>query len=132
MPSTFTARYEATARSVAVVRNQMAALARDWGLDECAVNDVKLAVSEATTNALIHGYRGGDGTIRVEARITGGELLIAVADDGLGMQPRTDSPGLGLGLPVIASVARRFEIVEDHPGTELRMAFDCPRAAAPG
>lgn len=132
MAVTFAASYEATPESVSVVRGQMAALARECGLDDGAINDVKLAVSEAATNALVHGYRDGAGKIRVEARIEGRELIIAVADDGTGMKPRSDSPGLGLGLPVIASVARRLEIVDEGPGTELRMAFDCPRHSAPG
>ena len=132
MAVSFSASYEATPHSVALVRNQMAALARDCGLDEAAVNDVKLAVSEAATNALVHGLRGRDGSIRVEARIEDGELVIAVADDGDGMHPRSDSPGLGLGLPVIATVTQRMEIIDDPPGTELRMAFACPCASAPG
>lgn len=131
MALTFSATYEASAHSVAVVRNQMAALARDCGLDEGEIADVKLAVSEAATNALLHAYRGrGEpGTIRVDAYIVNGELIIAVADEGIGMQPRTDSPGLGLGLPVIASVAKRVEFSPDDPGTRLRMAFDCPGTA---
>jgi hypothetical protein len=33
---------------------------------------------------------------------------------------------------VIASVSRRLEIVDTPPGTELRMAFDCPRDPDPG
>lgn len=132
MPPRFAATYEATPQSVAVVRNQMAALARDCGLDERGVGDVKLAVSEAATNALIHGYRDGTGSITVHAVIGDGELLISVRDQGNGMAPRPDSPGMGLGLPVIANVANRLEIVDEQPGTELRMAFACPRAAVPG
>ena len=132
MAATFAASYEASPASVALVRSQMAALAADCGLDDCAINDVKLAVSEAATNALLHGYKNRPGLIRVQARIEAGELLISVADDGAGMKPRADSPGLGLGLPVIASVTRRLEVLDDGPGTELRMAFDCPRAQIPG
>lgn len=131
MSRSFSANYEATPSSIAIVRNQMAALAQDCGLDEASVSDVKLAVSEATTNALIHGYRDGEGTIHVEASIGDGELLIAVCDHGGGMKPRTDSPGLGLGLPVIAKVSSRLEILDDDPGTRLQMAFDCPCTPAP-
>jgi serine/threonine-protein kinase RsbW/stage II sporulation protein AB (anti-sigma F factor) len=132
VPIEFSATYEATPQNVAVLRNQMATLARDCGLDDLAIHDVKLAVSEAATNALLHAYRDTEpGTIRVEAVIENGDLVIAIKDDGVGMAPRTDSPGLGLGLPVIASVAKRVEVIPDEPGTRLRMAFTCPRAAAP-
>jgi anti-sigma regulatory factor (Ser/Thr protein kinase) len=131
MGTSFTASYAATPESISIVRNEMAALARDCGLDAAAVCDVRLAVSEAATNALVHGYRYGPGTIRVEASTSCGELRIAVCDDGDGMRPRTDSPGLGLGLPVIASVANRLEVLDDGPGTRLRMTFDCPRSPVP-
>ena len=126
MAPNFSATYEASPSSIAVVRNQMAALAGDCGLDEATIGDVRLAVSEAATNALIHGYRDGEGTIQVEASIDEGELIIAISDTGRGMAPRDDSPGLGLGLPIIAKVARRLEVLDDGPGTRLRMAFDCP------
>jgi serine/threonine-protein kinase RsbW len=128
VPPTFAASYEATAASVAIVRNQMATLARDCGLSEDAVCDVKLAVSEAATNALVHGYRDQEGTIQVEARVADGRLVISVLDTGGGMRPRNDSPGLGLGLPVIASVADRLEIVDEGAGTRLQMTFECPAA----
>lgn len=132
MGTTFAASYEATPECIAVVRNQMGALAIDCGLSAMEVGDVKLAVSEAATNALLHGYRGAEGTIRVEARVGDGELLITICDNGPGMSPRPDSPGLGLGLPVIASVVSRLEVLDGRPGTRLQMAFGCPRAQAPG
>jgi serine/threonine-protein kinase RsbW len=127
MAAVFAATYEASAANIVLVRSQLAALARDCGLDERAVGDVKLAVSEATTNALVHGYRGEGGTIRVEAELAQDALHIRVRDRGIGMSPRADSPGLGLGLPVIASVAEQVEIIEAPPaGTEVHMAFPCP------
>jgi anti-sigma regulatory factor (Ser/Thr protein kinase) len=131
MARRFAATYQATPESVGVVRNQMAALAADCGLDASHIADVKLAVSEAATNALVHAYRGRDesGVIRVEAEIAEGELRITVLDEGEGLKPRSDSPGLGLGLPVIASVAKRLEIAPQDEGTRLQMAFCCPEAA---
>lgn len=132
MAALFAASYEASPSNIGLLRSQLAGLARQCGLDDRAVGDVKLAVSEAATNAYVHGYRGGEGTIRVEADVGDGELRIRVCDHGMGMRPRTDSPGLGLGLPVIASVAQRVEIVEDHPGTEVHMAFSCPVHPDPG
>jgi len=130
MARRFAASYEATPRSVGVVRNQMAALAADCGLDDEHIADVKLAVSEAATNALVHAYRDLDesGVIRVEAEIGDGELQITVLDQGTGIKPRGDSPGLGLGLPVIASVSKRLEIAPQDVGTSLQMAFACPDA----
>src|SRR3954451_15063108 len=132
MSHRFAASYEAHPHSVSIVRNQMAALARDCGLDEQGISDVRLAVSEATTNALIHGYRDKPGPIRVSALLQDSELLIAIRDEGTGCRPRTDTPGLGLGLPVIASVVKWLEVRDEDPGTEVRMAFPCPAAPALG
>src|SRR3954453_12870938 len=128
MATRFEATYEAAPETVGAVRNQMAAIARACGLDETRVSDVRLAVSEAATNALIHGCaRSEDGTkIHVEAEEVGGELVIGIADDGDGMRPRPDSPGLGLGLSLMATLSDRLEIVPGEPGTTVRLAFPCP------
>lgn len=130
MAALFAASYEASPSNIGLLRNHVAGLARECGLDDRTVADVKLAVSEAATNAYVHGYREDGGTIRVEADISDGELRIRVCDKGIGMAPRPDSPGLGLGLPVIASVAQHVEIVRDGPGTEVHMAFPCPCTTA--
>ena len=52
-------------------------------------------------------------------------LNVIVADEGVGMSPRGDSPGLGLGLGLMATVADRFEIDRNAgtSGVVLRMAF---------
>ena len=106
----------------------MTDLARDCGLSERAVGDVALAVSEAATNAVVHAYadRGDAGVIHVTAQRADGELTIVIADDGPGLVPRTDSPGLGLGLPIIATLVRRMEVVAEGGGTQIHMVFDCP------
>lgn len=49
------------------------------------VDDVKTAVSEAVTNAVIHGYQGGEGMIFLEAEIDGQELIVRVRDRGRGI-----------------------------------------------
>jgi hypothetical protein len=59
----------------------------------------------------------------VEAEKVGGELVIDIVDDGEGMHPRADSPGLGLGLSLMATVSDRLEILQGEPGTKVRLAF---------
>ncbi|MFR1831955.1 MAG: anti-sigma F factor [Lachnospiraceae bacterium] len=49
------------------------------------IDDVKTAVSEAVTNAVIHGYRGGEGKICIEAEIKGDLLTLSVQDKGVGI-----------------------------------------------
>ena len=50
------------------------------------LEDVKTAVSEAVTNAVIHGYSDEIGIIYIEARIEGEELIVSVRDEGKGIQ----------------------------------------------
>ena len=49
------------------------------------VDDVKTAVSEAVTNAVIHGYQGNGGIIYLEVEILKQELTVTVRDTGIGI-----------------------------------------------
>lgn len=49
------------------------------------VEDVKTAVSEAVTNAIIHGYENEKGKITITARIEGNTFYIEVKDSGIGI-----------------------------------------------
>jgi serine/threonine-protein kinase RsbW/stage II sporulation protein AB (anti-sigma F factor) len=100
-------------------------------MSEERVGDVKLAVSEAATNAVVHAYRGGPiGAITATARVEDSRLRIVISDDGVGMAPRVDSPGFGLGLPLIAALADEVEVVSSEKGgTEVVIVFPCPAGA---
>jgi len=94
------------------------------------VDAVKLAVSEAVTNAVMHAYVDADepGEVHVATCLRGGKVYVTVRDDGMGMTPRLDSPGLGVGLPFIADTADTLDIASgERGGTELRMSFQLPR-----
>jgi anti-sigma regulatory factor (Ser/Thr protein kinase) len=95
---------------------------------------VGLAVSEACTNAVVHAYGDSEsgGEIQLTATREGDALVVTVSDDGRGMGPRPDSPGLGLGLPLIAICTRSLEVRRGpHGGTEIRMTFAfAPEAAS--
>lgn len=117
--------YEATPDAVAEGRAALAEFAAQSGADGEQVESVRLAVSEAMTNAVLHAYRGEPGTIYVNAAVVAGELWILIADDGCGLEPRADRPGLGLGLGLIAQVSDDFAIVSRASGgTEVRIRFN--------
>ncbi len=50
------------------------------------INDIKTAVSEAVTNAIIHGYKKHGGTIHMQADIDDNVLSICISDDGCGIE----------------------------------------------
>jgi len=112
--------------SVTALRSAVAAFATEAGLGEPLLTGVKLAVSEAVTNAVMHAYIDAEqpGEVRLDARLEGDRFHVIVSDDGCGMVPRIDSPGLGVGLPVIANATDTLDIQHgDGGGTELRMSF---------
>jgi anti-sigma regulatory factor (Ser/Thr protein kinase) len=112
------------------MRRDVAAFAAQAGMDDDGVGDIRLAVSEAATNAVVHAYRGSDGALVARAHVADGELVVIVADTGPGIAPRSDSPGLGLGMPLMASVTTSFRVVSRGGGTEVHMAFALPGGSA--
>lgn len=94
---------------------------------EHALGSIAVCVSEAMPNVVIHAYRDMDspGGIDVEAELDGDSLTVRIIDEGHGLEPRLDSPGLGLGLPLISQFADASEISSpEEGGTEIIMRFD--------
>jgi anti-sigma regulatory factor (Ser/Thr protein kinase) len=122
----FVRRVRAEAHQVAGMRTAVVTLADACGMTEAARADIALAVSEACSNAVMHAYidAPAPGSLTVAASHHGGELVVAVRDEGRGMLPRTDSPGLGLGMSLIGRLSQRLEIRQNGAcGTEVRMTF---------
>jgi anti-sigma regulatory factor (Ser/Thr protein kinase) len=118
--------WPAVAASVAEARAAVTAFAQAAGATADALAAVSLAVSEAVTNAVLHAYLDRDtpGTVEVRAHSEDEKVVVVVADEGRGMLPRTDSPGLGLGLPLIAQMTQSLEVHDRQGGgTEIRMSF---------
>ncbi|MDX6720313.1 MAG: serine/threonine-protein kinase RsbW [Solirubrobacteraceae bacterium] len=115
----------ARAENVAVVRHAFGGFAEVLTVDEQTLADIKLAVTEACTNVVVHAYDDGEpGSLEVDASIDDGRLTVVIRDSGRGIVPRPDSPGLGLGLPLIATLAESLELgTDDRDRTEVRMTF---------
>ena len=122
------ATFPGTPAGVGALRRAVSELARRCGLPDDVVDAARLAASEAASNAVIHAYRERPGQLHLRAELRDGELQLVIADQGNGVAPRTDSPGLGLGLPIMAHVSERFEIVSGPDGTEIHLAFAVPEA----
>lgn len=115
----------ARAENVAVIRHAFGGFAEALSVDEQTLADIKLAVTEACTNVVIHAYEDGEeGDLEVDASIDDTRLTVIIRDSGRGIVPRPDSPGLGLGLPLIATLAESLELGKDNGDhTEVRMTF---------
>ena len=83
--------------------------------------DIKTAVSEAVTNAIIHGYEEKKGVVKMRCQIVNNELIIEISDNGQGIenidlakQPLyTTKPNLersGMGFTIMESFMDEVEI----------------------
>ena len=121
---------------VAVVRQALAGLADALAFDANVVADMKMAVSEACTNVVVHAYDDEAGVLEVDMTAGDEGLTIQVRDHGTGIKPRADRsrdvPALGLGLPLIAALSDAFELHgSTGQGTEVRMTFNYTRDGDP-
>ena len=123
-------RVTAEASCLGGVRAAVVGFAHERGFDD--TSRVALAVSEAMTNVVLHAYLDSDaGDMRVVVCNEPDRLVVVVRDYGDGMRPRTDSPGLGMGLPLITQMTDDLQIeAAQEKGTLLRMHFMKPLAAA--
>ena len=97
------------------------------------VADIKTAVSEAITNAVIHGYENQVRKIQIECRIVGQDLYVTVIDHGKGipdvrkaMEPLyTTKPELdrsGMGFAFMEAFMDEIAVAsQPGEGTEVHM-----------
>jgi stage II sporulation protein AB (anti-sigma F factor) len=89
-------------------------------------NDIKTAVSEAVTNAIIHGYADKDGEITMSMLREGRRIVIEISDEGIGIaniaearEPlyttKPDMERSGMGFTVMESFMDTVE-VRSEPG----------------
>ncbi len=97
------------------------------------LNEIKTAVSEAVTNAVVHGYPDGAGEIEMVAETTENKIHIEITDNGIGienldkaMEPffttRPDEERSGMGFTVMQTFMEDVKIVsEPNKGTKVIM-----------
>jgi stage II sporulation protein AB (anti-sigma F factor) len=97
------------------------------------ISDVKTAVSEAVTNAIVHGYENKPGTIEISAEITDGAVMVEITDRGVGiadveqaMAPfftsRPDMERSGMGFTVMQTFMDDLQVISRTGlGTTVRM-----------
>lgn len=127
-------RMEMTSRSenIAFARVAVAAFAAQLDFTLAEIEEIKVAISEAVSNCVIHGYQNRpDETVVIEMSIEGNQLKVNVEDFGIGiedieaaMQPAftTGEERMGLGLVFINSFMTEMELISTpNQGTLVRM-----------
>ena len=122
----FTVRFLSRSANEGFARSAAAAFIAqlDPTLDE--LEDVKTAVSEAVTNAVVHGYRDKIGDITMTVKLFEGDIIeIVVSDKGCGIEdveaaraPLFTTGGAGrsgMGFTIMDSFMDELR-VRSHPG----------------
>lgn len=118
--------------NIGLCRLAVAALAGNLGFSVSDIEEIKVAVSEAVTNAVVHGYGGrADGVVRLESCTDSGGLYVAVEDWGCGIadvaQARTpafttDPERMGLGFVFMENFMDGVEVASS-PGHGTRVVM---------
>jgi serine/threonine-protein kinase RsbW len=92
--------------------------------------DLKLAVTEACSNALRHAYENGDGIISVGYSFSESGIMLEVVDDGPGFEPPPVEPPQplalnedGMGLAIIRALVDDLELGPRPNGRGSRVQF---------
>lgn len=122
---------------VSVARIVVGCLASEVGFPEDRIDDLRLAVSEACTNAIeAHDAAETDERVRLSCRIDPECLEIDIEDrgpgfdpDGLGQHPPVTDPDRlyferGLGIPLIKSLVDVAEFTSTGSGTNVHMVLN--------
>jgi anti-sigma regulatory factor (Ser/Thr protein kinase) len=126
--------YPAAPDSVPRARKALSDFAAAAGVTGEQLEGVRLAVSEAVSNAVLHAYDGEEGRIGVTAAVVPGELWILITDSGSGLRAeRSQNRGLGLGLGWMAQFSDGLTLVtRSSGGLEVRLRFDLFEATPDG
>jgi serine/threonine-protein kinase RsbW len=114
---------------ITLVRLALSGLSRLRPLSEEILGDMKLAVTEACTNSVRHGYQDGEGRVEILYDLQPDRLVVEVADDGPGFDAsgdRTTEENLGeggLGIAIIKALSDEFESGERSDGHGSRLRF---------
>jgi anti-sigma regulatory factor (Ser/Thr protein kinase) len=107
------------------LRHRAARFAAAAGASVEVTQAIALAVSETVTNAILHAFAGTDGQVRVSCCVDGERFIVEVIDEGRGIAPRRDSPGIGHGLAMVGALAQTLDVAPgpDGRGTAVTMTF---------
>lgn len=79
-------------KNLANIRSFIRDTAASLGFDDAIIPDVVLAVDEAASNIVLHGYKGQKGIIEVEVEREGDALVVRLRDEAVPFDPSTIPP----------------------------------------
>lgn len=120
----------ARAEYITLCRLALTGIARLRSLPDETLADLKLALTEATSNSVRHAYGDSLGCVEISYELHPDRLVIEVADEGEGFDPadaEADAEELsegGLGIAIIRAIADDVEIGARPGGKGSRLRFE--------
>jgi serine/threonine-protein kinase RsbW len=122
-------RIPAKPEYITLVRLALSGISRFRPLSDETLGDLKLAVTEACSNSVRHGYgEAGEGVVEIHYELQPDRLVVEVMDDGPGFAtegggPTEDLAEGGLGIEIIKAVSDEFVAGERGGGRGSRLRF---------
>ncbi len=128
-----TLKFKSSPQNEKLARRVIAAFAAELNPTVDEICDIKTAVSEAVTNAIVHGYRNKEGTVTLNACYNGATIEISVCDNGVGIENIqkareplfTTQPELersGMGFTVMETFMDYLDVISSvNEGTKVIM-----------
>ena len=96
---------------------------------------IGIIVNELVMNAVKYAYPDGAGPIHIVLNANGDDLELSIADDGVGLNVKTDPRSTGMGQRIVTAMAQKLDAsVErdpNHTGTRIVLRFRRVNAPAP-
>ncbi len=128
-----TLKFPSLSQNESFARSAVSFFALQLNPSVAQISDIKTAVSEAVTNAIVHGYPGRVGEITLEASIASGAIHINIFDNGVGidnleqaLEPffttREEDERSGMGFTIMKSFMDKVEVItKKGEGTKIYM-----------
>src|ERR1700732_612775 len=88
---------------------------------------IGIIVNELVMNAVKYAYPDGAGPIHIDLNAQGEDLVLSIADDGVGLNVKTDPRSNGMGQRILPAMAAKLEASVErdpsHPGTRIVLRF---------
>jgi two-component sensor histidine kinase len=88
---------------------------------------IGIIVNELVMNAVKYAYPVGAGPIHVELKAIGDDLLLSIADDGVGLNVKADPRSTGMGQRIVSAMASKLDASVErdpaHSGTRIVLQF---------
>ncbi|CCD89525.1 putative signal transduction histidine kinase with response regulator receiver domain [Bradyrhizobium sp. ORS 285] len=99
---------------------------------------IGIVVNELVMNAVKYAYPDGPGPIHVELKLQGNDIVLSIADNGVGLNATSDPRSTGMGQRIVSAMATKLDATVEpdpsHDGTKIVVRFrlhkDVPKPAA--